>query len=114
MTLLRNRDDNRVSYSEFVQLLEVHAIPAREITTEHIKNILSLLSNSMTTTTTTPSPPAAAATAISSTSFFDLDTLTDWLYSDTMKHLIAGGKELEIYKLVALKLMKKKNKKFNA
>lgn len=68
--------DGKLSYSEFTQLLSLNAIPAADLTAEHLENILTLVSNAMT------APRQSTV----------MDHVHSIMYSDTMKHLVAGGK----------------------
>ena len=69
--------EGRMSYSEFVQLLNHHAIPARELTTDHLENIFGLLSHAMTGATEQTK---------------QRNVWREIAESDTMIHLVAGGR----------------------
>lgn len=72
MTVI-TKSQGRMSYSEFAQLLNSHAIPATDITTDHVDRIVHIVSNTISQST-------------------DANHWREVLFSDTSIHLIAGGK----------------------
>ncbi|CDS13058.1 hypothetical protein LRAMOSA05242 [Lichtheimia ramosa] len=66
------KSQGRMSYSEFAQLLNSHAIPATDITTDHVDRIVHIVSNTISQST-------------------DANHWREVLFSDTSIHLIAGG-----------------------
>ena len=101
MTVITSADGHRMSYSEFVQLLNSNAIPARELTTDHLDNIFGLLLHAITKTKTTAAATAAAAATVTAATTATIEPIqketSRWkelMVSDTMVHLVAGGNKI--------------------